>query len=122
MLVRLFENMVRCMTDAPKALQVRQYFGEFKQHNFTSNKEQTKTYMEVIWQVELLLKEQSQATELSNPLTIIAVLQFPSPLQGSLLKSQSLFPNFFAISFNAFTAHQENEHMSNWKKLSSRLQ
>lgn len=60
--------------------------------------------MVTTWQEELLLKLQSQVTELSKlfiPFTI--TFQFPSPLQGSFPKSQSFFPNFFAISFNTFT-------------------
>lgn len=63
-----------------------------------------KTYMVTTWQEVLELKEQSQITELSMPLDKIGRLQFPSPLQGSLLKSQSDFPNPLLISCNALTA------------------
>lgn len=64
-----------------------------------------------MWQEELLLKEQSQVTELSMPLTKIGRLQFPFLLQGSMLKSQSVFCNPLAISFNAPTAtmNQKNK-------------
>lgn len=63
-----------------------------------------KTYTVITWQEVLALKEQSQETKLSMPLVKIGRLQFPSPLHGSLLKSQSFFPNLFPISLNAFTA------------------
>lgn len=58
------------------------------------------------WQEELLLKEQSQVTLFSNPFLSSKILQFPSPLHGSLLKSQSFFPSFFPISLNTLTAMQ----------------
>lgn len=56
------------------------------------------------WQEELLLKEQSQVTLFSNPFLSSKILQFPSPLHGSLLKSQSFFPSFFPISLNTLTS------------------
>lgn len=47
----------------------------------------------------LLAKEQSQLTELSNPF---------SPLHGSTLKFQSVFPNTLPIFFKASTAQTNN--------------
>lgn len=56
------------------------------------------------WQEEFWSKEQLQVTELSIPLMVIGILQFPSPLHGSWLKSQSFLPNIFPISLKALTA------------------
>lgn len=72
--------------------------------NINEADRETVVYKLTMWQEELLLKLQSQVTLLSKlfiPFT--KTLQFPSPVQGSIPKSQSFFPNFFAISFNAFT-------------------
>lgn len=69
------------------------------------------TYMLTTWQEELWLKVQSHVTELSKPFLPSKTLQFPSPLQGSIPKSQSFFPSFFPISLSTPTApNQTNKH------------
>ena len=78
-------------------------------------------YMLTTWQEELSLKEQSQTTELSDPFISSEVFQCPFPLHGSTPKSQSFFPNFFPISFNAFTAQYNTNHQKH-KNMKSKLQ
>lgn len=83
------------------------------------------THIAVIWQVEFPLKEQSQVTELSMPFIMIGRLQLPFPLQGSMLKSQSVFPNPLPISFNTLTAKMgqnqtKSSHYSENHKTKSR--
>ena len=61
------------------------------------------------WQTVSLTKEHLQVTAFSNPFVALTVLQLLSPLQGSTLKSQFLFPSVLPIPFKASTNHPKRD-------------
>lgn len=74
-------------------------------------------YKLMMWQTELLLlvmstKLQSQTMPLSKPFWGFWAVQLPSPLQGSMLNSQSDLPSFFAIRLRALTDQRTRRNLS----------
>jgi hypothetical protein len=62
------------------------------------------TYMLMTWHTVALEKEQLQVTAFSNPFRLSSLTHPYSPLHGSTLKFQSVFPKLFAMSRKASTA------------------
>ena len=65
------------------------------------------TYMPVTWQMVELEKEQLQERAFSEPSIGFGVTHPSSPLHGSTLKFQSLFPSFFATSLKTLTVNKK---------------
>lgn len=65
-------------------------------------------YMLTTWHEEL---EHSQVTLFSKLFMDSETDQFPFPLHGPSLKSQSFFPSFLPISSSAFTAFRTHDQM-----------